>query len=74
MPGDHAIANFGANPNLWDRLHETGQAPVGMGFELGDSPQHQLQCRDLIRSIRPSFLSLKSRFYIFASAFPSFPH
>lgn len=60
LPKDHAWhhavdskgANFGANFNLWDKLHGTWEVPVDLDFPVGDSGQYELQYRDLVRSIR----------------------
>ncbi|MBC7532960.1 MAG: sterol desaturase family protein [Oligoflexus sp.] len=60
LPKDHAWhhavdskgANFGANFNLWDKLHGTWEAPADLDFAVGDSDHYKLQYRDLFRSIR----------------------
>jgi len=60
LPQDHAWHhaldsrghNFGANVNLWDKLHGTWKAPSDPVFAVGDSEGYELQYRDLIGPIR----------------------
>lgn len=49
---DSSGHNFGANFNLWDKLHGTWQDPQGSCFAVGDSEGYQLRYRDLIGPIR----------------------
>ncbi len=44
--------NFGANFNMWDRLHGTWQGAPVEDFRVGDGADYELQYWDLVKPIR----------------------